>query len=198
MSLDAAEVDLSQAFEKGMGYVALSRVRTLGGLSLKGMNKTALMVDEEVLAFDEHFRTASREHAEDLRKETAEEISNAHKNFIERIAPIGGKKEKKPDTLEETKKLLSEGKSLAEIALARELKEGTIIDHLEKLKEQDHALDLSALEKSLPKARREKITQALLKGGQEGGVYKLTPAKILLGFDFSFEEIRLARLFLKK
>ena len=198
MSLDAAEVDLSQAFEKGMGYVALSRVRTLGGLSLKGMNKTALMVDEEVLAFDEHFRTASREHAEDLQKETSKEISNAHKNFIERIAPVGGKKEKKPDTLEETKKLLSEGKSLAEIALARELKEGTIIDHLEKLKEQDPALDLSALEKSLPKARREKITQALLKGGQEGGVYKLTPAKILLGFDFSFEEIRLARLFLKK
>jgi ATP-dependent DNA helicase PIF1 len=201
MSLDAAEVDLSQAFEKGMGYVALSRVRTLGGLSLKGMNKTALMVDEEVLAFDEHFRTASREHAEDLQKETPEQISNAHKNFIERIAPTGKKsssKESKPDTLEETKKLLSEGKSLPEIALARELKEGTIIDHLEKLKEQDYTIDLSPLEKSLPKTRREKITQALLKGGQEAGIYKLTPAKILLGSDFSFEEIRLARLFLKK
>jgi ATP-dependent DNA helicase PIF1 len=85
MSLDAAEVDLSQAFEKGMGYVALSRVRTLGGLSLKGMNKTALMVDEEVLAFDEHFRTASREHAEDLQKETPEHIRTYRTDWKEEL-----------------------------------------------------------------------------------------------------------------
>ncbi len=197
MSLDAAEVDLSQAFEKGMGYVALSRVRTLDGLSLKGMNKTALMVDEEVLTFDAGFRTTSNEHADELRKKSPAEVEHTHKEFIERIAPAGGKKAKKPDTLEETARLLSEGKTLAEICTARELKEGTIIDHLEKLKEQNPKLDLSPLEKSITKTRLDKIIKALIKGGVEGGVYRLTPAKIILGNDFSFEEIRLARLFIK-
>src|SRR5690606_668919 len=41
MSLDAAEIDLSKSFVPGMGYVALSRVRTLEGLRIKGMNNVA-------------------------------------------------------------------------------------------------------------------------------------------------------------
>ncbi len=198
MSLDAALVDLSQSFEKGMGYVALSRVRTLAGLSLHGMNKTALMVDSEVLEFDKNFRASSHEHATELRKKSASEVLKTHKDFIDRIAPKGGKKTKKPDTMEETKRFWIEGKTIAEIASLRTLKEGTIIDHLEKIKEQESKFDLTRIEKIMPKARLKKITDALIKGGQEGGVYRLTPAKIILGTDFSFEEIRTARLFLKK
>ncbi len=198
MSLDAAEIDLSQAFEKGMGYVALSRVRTLGGLSLKGMNKIALSVDAEVLEFDKSFRASSHEHTAELNKKAKVEVLQAHKEFIERVAPKGGKKEKKPDTTEETKGFWIDGKTIPEIAEARGLKEGTIIDHLEKIKEQDQKFDLSNIEKEITKARLKKITEALVKGGQEGGVYRLTPAKIILGTDFSFEEIRIARLTLKK
>jgi ATP-dependent DNA helicase PIF1 len=56
MSLDAAEIDLSASFERGMGYVALSRVRSLQGLFLKGLNQMALKVDEEVLELDKKFR----------------------------------------------------------------------------------------------------------------------------------------------
>ncbi len=209
MSLDAAEVDLSQSFEKGMGYVALSRVRTLGGLSLIGMNKIALSVDAEVLEFDKNFRAASHKHATELRGKPVSEVQKAHKDFIDRIAPKGGKKTEKPDTIEETKRFWIEGKTISEIAVMRGLKEGTIIDHLEKLQEvaskgltrhdsAESKFDLSNIEKEITKARLKKITEALIKGGQEGGVYRLTPAKIILGTDFSFEEIRLARLFLKK
>ena len=38
MTLDAAEIDLGDAFEPGMGYVALSRVRRLDGLKLMNLN----------------------------------------------------------------------------------------------------------------------------------------------------------------
>ena len=56
MSLDCAEMDLGHCFEPGMGYVALSRVKTLSGLSLLGINDQALKVDEKVLEFDKNLR----------------------------------------------------------------------------------------------------------------------------------------------
>lgn len=59
MSLDEAVVDLSQVFEFGQGYVALSRVRQFSGLHLLDWNELAFKVHPEVLAKDESFRLAS-------------------------------------------------------------------------------------------------------------------------------------------
>ena len=59
MSLDAAVMDLSGAFEYGQGYVALSRVRSLEGLHLLGWNERALQVHPAVLRKDFEFRAAS-------------------------------------------------------------------------------------------------------------------------------------------
>ncbi len=55
MSLDLTEIDLSKTFEYGMGYVALSRVRSLEGLSLIGFNQKALEVDPQVTELDKKF-----------------------------------------------------------------------------------------------------------------------------------------------
>ena len=52
MTLDAARIDLRKAFSEGMGYVALSRVRSLDRLYLLGINRTALMVSEEAQKID--------------------------------------------------------------------------------------------------------------------------------------------------
>ncbi len=64
MSLDSAEIDLSRAFTPGMGYVALSRVRSLDGVFLKGINNTALQMHPDIFEFDEVIRRASDEVAE--------------------------------------------------------------------------------------------------------------------------------------
>jgi ATP-dependent exoDNAse (exonuclease V) alpha subunit len=52
MSLDAAEIDLSKAFTPGMGYVALSRVRSLEGLHLVGLGEAAFAIDKDIREFD--------------------------------------------------------------------------------------------------------------------------------------------------
>ena len=59
MSLDAAVVDLSQAFEYGQGYVAFSRVRRLAGLYVLGVNERAFLVHPSICREDAVFRTAS-------------------------------------------------------------------------------------------------------------------------------------------
>ncbi len=59
MSLDAAVIDLSRAFTPGMGYVALSRVRSLDGLYLQGVNKVAFTMHQEIYNFDNELRQAS-------------------------------------------------------------------------------------------------------------------------------------------
>ncbi len=80
MTLDAARVDLRRAFVEGMGYVALSRVRSLDTLSLIGINNMALKVSAEALAIDEILRKQSHEQSkkfEHLRAE-AEKRAQEH------------------------------------------------------------------------------------------------------------------------
>lgn len=58
MSLDNAQIDLSNTFEFGQGYVAISRVRTLAGLHLTGINDNAYMTHPRVAEQDLVFRSA--------------------------------------------------------------------------------------------------------------------------------------------
>jgi ATP-dependent DNA helicase PIF1 len=59
MSLDGAEIDLSRSFTPGMGYVALSRVRSMDGVYLIGINQMALMLHPLIFEFDVALREAS-------------------------------------------------------------------------------------------------------------------------------------------
>lgn len=61
MSLDSAVMDLSKCFEYGQGYVALSRVCTLDGLFVEGINAKAFMMHPLVVEKDVEFRAKSQE-----------------------------------------------------------------------------------------------------------------------------------------
>lgn len=61
MSLDAAEIDLTKAFTPGMGYVALSRVRGLDGLYLRGLNNMSFQLHPLIHEFDVRLREHSAE-----------------------------------------------------------------------------------------------------------------------------------------
>lgn len=61
MTLDAARIDLSRAFVEGMGYVALSRVRSLDYLVLEGLNGMALRVSPLAKQIDSELREKSHQ-----------------------------------------------------------------------------------------------------------------------------------------
>lgn len=66
MTLDAARIDLRKAFVEGMGYVALSRVRSLDTLYLHGINRMALQVSSVAQEIDQTLRQASQRDATEL------------------------------------------------------------------------------------------------------------------------------------
>ena len=88
MSLDAAVMDLSQVFEYGQGYVALSRVRRLSGLYLLGINERALKVHPEILKKDADFKKQSEEAEKVFGELSLGELKKMHENFV---VACGGK-----------------------------------------------------------------------------------------------------------
>jgi DNA-binding MarR family transcriptional regulator len=288
MSMDAAVINLASAFEYGQGYVALSRVRTLSGMFLLGLNDRALEVHPTILKRDAVFQElsdAAQTSFEDLGEK---QLATLQQNFIiasgGRIEPrtsiqmsagSGGKgkgsrpydidalREKHPnigapwdkaqeeilmqlfhagektkdiaekmgrksggirsrlrllgliddgktkiskgssaanygkvDTKEETRRLLKEERSIFEIAAQRGLTRGTIISHLEELARAGAGDDIAYLKNEISEEKFARIVAAFasLEGTEAEG--RLSPVKVLSGDDVSFDEIRLAKLFL--
>ncbi|MEK7588698.1 MAG: helicase, partial [Patescibacteria group bacterium] len=86
MTLDAAEIDLSKAFGFGMGYVALSRLRSIEGLYLKGIHGGALAIDEEIRGDDENFKKRSEQAEDALLKYDKKSLQKLHDTFIKKFA----------------------------------------------------------------------------------------------------------------
>ena len=100
MSLDSAEIDLSKTFAYGMGYVALSRVRTLAGVRLVGFNTKALEVDPLALQIDKKLQEESKDNEKlfgALTKAAYEKLEN---DFI---LKMGGKVLAQPKIMKEKK-----------------------------------------------------------------------------------------------
>lgn len=205
MTLDAAEIDLSKSFVEGMGYVALSRVRTLAGLRLMGFNKIALEVNKEILALDNELNAISQAVSDELKAMHPKDMEEMQNDFLESVKPtqergifLGEKKSAKPkkikekeSTTEKTKKLVAQKLSIKKMASIRGMTEGTIVGHLEKLIQDGEGVDIKYLQSEISSKRMENIKKAFKKVGSRS----LTSARQVLGPGYSFEEIRLARLF---
>ncbi len=197
MSLDAVEVDLSKSFESGMGYVALSRVRTLGGLKLLGINNLSLQVHGEVLEFDQSLQTFSATAVEALNEMKEETKERMQKEFISKNVVKEKQADQKVSTYDETKKMVLAKKSIKDIAQGRGMTMGTILTHLETLLDEEKlAADELAYLKPDTK-RLTKIQSAFKKVFEKTGEMKLSAARDILGRSFDFEEIRVGRLFVK-
>jgi ATP-dependent exoDNAse (exonuclease V) alpha subunit len=95
MTLDAAKINLKNVFEPGMGYVALSRVKSLDALSISGLSSKAFFVHPEVLDKDADFRKKSAlaaknlEHlrANAIKSQKLEQKSKKVKNSKKEVKP---------------------------------------------------------------------------------------------------------------
>lgn len=206
MSLDAAEIDLSKAFTPGQGYVALSRLRSLAGLALAGFNDMALEMHPRATEIDARLLAESAKWEKVLERFSDKEMNEMHSAFLKKIGGIADEKEiaknvakskdkssaleERVSTYEKTLALIAEKLSLADIAGKRGMTLGTIISHLEKLKAKNPKLDLN------PYKPKEKDFKAMSEAFKKSGETKISPVHRILDGRYSYEELRLARLFL--
>jgi len=95
-------------------------------------------------------------------------------------------------TYNETKKLLMQKIPINEIAKKRGLSIGTILSHIEKISTTEPQIDISYL-----KPRSERFTEIAVAFKKTGGTL-LAPVREILGEDYSYDELRWARIFIKR
>ncbi|HPR84061.1 MAG TPA: AAA family ATPase [Candidatus Paceibacterota bacterium] len=207
MSLDNAEIDLRRTFTYGMGYVALSRVRTLEGIVLAGLNKQALLVDPRVLSLDQELKDQSAQNKILFAKLGSQEQQKLENDFILKMGgqieisknrkTNRGVRDTKTSTLEETKKLLESGLKIKEIAKERNLTTETILSHIEKIVASNPKININHIRPKNDIIKLVKKAQSKIKKKEDWG--RLKPIKEMLekeGYDVSYQDIRLARLFI--
>jgi len=95
-------------------------------------------------------------------------------------------------TFDCTKEFILKKSPAAEIAKIRGLALSTILSHVEKLSAADPELDIDYLK---PAPNRLKVIRDAF---QKADTFALTPVREILGEEYSYDELRLARMFLEK
>ena len=197
MSLDEAVIDLSDCFVAGQGYVALSRLRSLSGLTLLGIGNMALQMDERVRDFDHRLREISEKTVLRLESMESSELEEKQTQFVLRTG--GSLKELTDDevgevktsTHEKTLNLIVQKKSFEEMAGIRGVTFETIVNHVEHLKLADSSLDIEYLRPD--DLNITKICETFKKLD----TISLSKVKTKLGEKYSYQDIKIARLFLE-
>ncbi len=201
MSLDEAVMDLSNVFEYGQGYVALSRVRSLTGLHLVGWNSRSLEVHPVILEKDIIFKQQSESALDAFSRIPQEEVVSMQENFIKAhggvLDPVNtsvSRSVRKMDTKNITLVLWHAGKTISEIAAERNLKDQTIFDHVESLiKEGKISVDEV---RRLMSSDLDKALSTIHKVFKKLDTDKLTPVFEALKGKYSYDDLRIARMLL--
>ena len=212
MTLEAAEINLMNTFEKGQGYVALSRLKSLTGLKLLGINEQALELDSLAVKADRRFQELSKEAEDNFADLTAQ-----HKAFIrhcggtlneteisrnEKKLAKGGKQNYATATLDETRVLFEEGYEIEDIAHERGLTPATIINHLARL-HKEQKLDISVAHPGEEVVEEIRKIYKKLKKRQnpdhfsDDGSIKLRPIVEATSPRMGYDQVRLALLFIE-
>jgi ATP-dependent exoDNAse (exonuclease V) alpha subunit len=199
MTLDKAEIDLSRSFASGQGYVALSRLKSMEGLCLKGFNAQALHIAEQVHEVDNTFRAKSEQAENAIEKYSEKQLEELAEKFL---TDSGGtlvelddveaeEVQEKVASHSKTQEMLKEKISIQDIAERRNLSVDTIIGHIEKLLELKEKVELAH---TLP---AKKDVTVIKKAFKELDTHKLTPVFEHLKGKYTYQDIRIVRASLK-
>lgn len=203
VTLDTAYIDLSKTFVEGQGYVALSRVRKMNGLFLKGLNDHVYAQHPKVARADAVFKAGSKKLVRRLSITDTPRIDAVKKEFLQRIGGLPPRPLKKiqeeaqESTYEKTCKLVKKKKTIETIARERGVTAGTVLTHIEKLLQSNtltkRAIKYVYRESNLTEADMKRIEKAFKKSGK----WHLAPIRTSLAKKYSYHSLRIARLFLK-
>jgi len=204
MTLDAAEIDLSKTFEKGQGYVALSRLKSLKHLKLLGINEMALKIDALAFKADQRFQELSKEASENYRYEVLKKEATT---FIRECGGLSDPKEikkrasrlrekgakEKDSTYEITFGYMQQNMSLEKIAEERGMSVDTIAGHLIKIKKDHPGANLSQY-----KPKKQIVTQveSAYQRLPKGEAVSLKTIYEKLGGKVSYRNIKLSLAFI--
>lgn len=213
MTLDSAEIDLSNVFEAGQWYVALSRLRDLDRLSLLGINEDGLRAHPLVVRADKYFQEESQVLEQYYTEWDMSMFTVLHQRFVElawgsyvetsrpqdKKILNTDKTTKKWDTYRITLEYIEQWKSLEDIAKVRELALTTIEWHLQKIATLFPEADLSRFR---PDTTTLNLVQAAItKSKQEGnctedGYVRLKTIYDVLNGSMSYGTIRRCMIYL--